>query len=188
MMNLWEKIKTYRESEIAPAILLGVLGTLALLALFFLCVHEPLQGAAGKYQQAAVRDAGEIARIGNFQNAHMQRQEFMAELAQRQTRAFKALPEDLDQSGFIAGLERLAQASRMQLVFIRPQKAVSSGERLCLPVLVRLQGDYFALLKFLRGLQGGERLVLVKSMALQVKQVGALEADLELHIFAVPAK
>ena len=52
---------------------------------------------------------------------------------------------------------------------------------------IRIVGRYFGLLKFLQGLQDGERLAVVKNLSI-VSKGDTLESDMLIYIYAVPAK
>ena len=166
---------------------LGAAATLCLLLLFFLAVHLPLERAAQEYRSEAAEAAGEIVTIGNFQNAHLDRKAYLAELNKRQERAWKALPEDLEQGKFIVYVERLAQQSHIQLQQVSPQKKAAAADKRSLSLHLRLQGGYFSLLRFMRGLQDGERLVAVNNMAVRVEGQ-ELVTDLVVNIYAVSDK
>jgi Tfp pilus assembly protein PilO len=84
-------------------------------------------------------------------------------------------------------LERLALHNQMELHMVRPQKNISAEDNQCLPIKIRITGRYFGLLKFLQGLQDGERLAVVKNLSI-VSKGDTLESDMLIHIYAVPAK
>ncbi|BAL83737.1 hypothetical protein SELR_20290 [Selenomonas ruminantium subsp. lactilytica TAM6421] len=188
MEKLLARLKKYRHGREGGTLLwLLVLGTTGLLSLFFLLVHMPLKQAAQEYRNEASAAAGEVVVIGNFQNAHLNRKEYQAELDKRQQRAMLAIPDKMDMSRFIVEIERLAQQSRLQLQLIRPQKGNDDMDIACLSLRLCLQGGYFSLLKFMQGLQNGERLVQVHNVTVRTEGQD-LVTDLVVNIYAVSDK
>lgn len=188
MRKLLAKWKTYHNCHKKTAVLwLGFGGTIALLAIFLLLVHLPLERAAQEYRSEATEAAAEIVTVGNFQNAHLDRKAYLAELNKRQERARRAVPDSLEQGKFIVYVERLAQQSRIQLQQVSPQSKREAGEKDGLSLHLRLQGGYFSLLRFMRGMQEGERLVVVNNLAVHAEGQ-QLVTDLAVNIFAVSDK
>lgn len=180
------KFKTVR-CDAYHIIALGGAGTLLLSLAFYFFLHQPLSIAVEDYKAQAAKNAREVTVIANFQNAHLNFKEYQAEIAQREKRVFGYLPADMGQAEFILAIERLALRHKMQLETISPQKLVAGKDALCLPIKVGLTGSYFGLLKFLRGLQDGERLVSIRNMSVKVKETG-LAVEMLLYIYAVPVK
>ncbi|MCR5757666.1 MAG: type 4a pilus biogenesis protein PilO [Selenomonas sp.] len=174
-------------SDICPVLGMGSLGVLLGGILFYFFLHMPLMAAAEDCRQQAAEAGRQVTQIVNFQNAHRDLPAYQAEIAQREKRAWGHLPATLEQGEFILAIERLAGQSRMQLELVSPQKELAMPDTLCLPIKIGLTGDYFGLLRFLRGLQDGERLVVVKDMSVAVKGAG-LTVDMLLNIYAVPEK
>ena len=77
--------------------------------------------------------------------------------------------------------------SKMELQMVTPQKSELQGDVFCLPLNLKLTGSYFCLLKFLQGLQEGERLAVVKNMSIEAKE-NMLSVTMLLDIYAVPVK
>ena len=186
MEKLLRKIKQYGNDGHCLLILAGG-GTLLGAVLFYFALHRPLAAAADECSRQALADRKAYTQVINFQNAHLDMKEYQADLGRRQKRVHQYLPDDMAQGEFVLYLERLAVRTHLQLETVSPQKCVQTAENLCLPVKLKLTGDYFALLKFLQGLENGERMVLVKNISIAVKE-RALEADMLINIFAVSAK
>ncbi len=155
--------------------------------LFYFILHKPLTAAAEDYARQAAAHTQEITAVTNFQNAHLQMKEYRAELKKREQRVWQYLPEHMGQGEFMLYLERLALHNQMELQMVNPQKNISAEDNQCLPIKIRIVGRYFGLLKFLQGLQDGERLAVVKKMSI-VSKGDTLECDMLIHIYAVPAK
>ena len=105
------------------------------------------------------------------------------QLLQRQQQADKALPDNLEQGEFIARLQHMALAHKLTLKKLLPGEVQSETGLLMLPVQVEMQGDYFAMLSFLRALQHEERFMQFKQLALNTQE-GGLVGKFTLVIFA----
>ena len=186
MDKFLRKIQTYSKED-AYRIVASLAGTLLGGLLFYFALHRPLAAAAEEYARQAAETTQKITAVTNFQNAHLNMKEYRGELKKREQRVRQYLPESMEQGGFILYLKRLALQSKMELQMVRPQKNEPFGEALCLPIKLKLTGTYFCLLKFLQGLQEGERLAVVKNMSI-ISKGDVLEADMLVNIYAVPAK
>lgn len=186
LKKLLRKIKQYIDDGHCCLLLAGG-GTLLAAVLFYFALHRPLAAAADECIHQAAADREAYTQVVNFQNAHLDMKEYQRDLGQRQKCVHQYLPDDMEQGSFILSLERLAVRSHLQLENVSPQKCVQTEDNCCLPVKLKVTGDYFALLKFLQGLENGERMVLVKNMSIAVKE-RTLEADMLLNIFAVSVK
>ena len=180
------KFKAASQNNLQMMIMV-VAGTLLGGLLFYFILHRPLAAAAGDYARQAAGHAQEITDVTNFQNAHLHMKEYRAELNKREQRVWQYLPEHMGQGEFMLYLERLALHNQMELQMVSPQKNISAGDSQCLPIQVRIVGRYFGLLRFLQGLQDGERLAVVKNLSI-VSKGDTLESDMLIHIYAVPAK
>lgn len=183
ILSKWKNSKAGAERYGA----LALAGTVTLWLLFYFVLHRPLVDAAAEYRQQAGQAAAEVTSLVNFRNEHLQLQEYAQELGRRELRARHALPEDMAQGEFLVALERLAIRSQLRILSVSPGKVISQGESICLPLRLEVVGDYFSLLKFLQGLQQGERLVIVKNIAVKSDKdkKSPLAAELGINIFAV---
>lgn len=165
----------------------GAAGCGFLYLLFVVTVHIPLQRAADGYRREAEQARSEINDVVNFHNAHLDQKSFRKEMDERKERVFRALPETMGQASFLLELERLARQSQLQLKQIKPGALVQHEGWQSLTIHIRVQGSYFALLKFMRELQAGERLASVRELGVKVEN-DQLSTDLALNIYAVPEK
>lgn len=180
------KFKTGSRNNV-QLMIMGLAVTLIGGLLFYFILHRPLNAAAEEYARQAAAHIQEITAVTNFQNAHLQMKEYRAELKKREQCVWQYLPEQMGQGEFMLYLERLALHNHMELQMISPQKNISAGDDQCLPIKIRIVGRYFGLLKFLQGLQDGERLAVVKNLSIVSKE-DTLESEMLIHIYAVPAK
>ena len=186
MKKLLLKFKQYGNDRHC-LLLLVCAGTLLGAVLFYVALHRPLVAATDEWNRQADADKKAYTQVTNFQNTHLDMKEYRLDLSRRQKRVHQYLPDDMAQGDFLLSLERLAVQNHLQLENVSPQKSIQMEENCCLPVKIKLTGGYFALLKFLQGLENGERMVLVKNMSIAVKE-RALEVDMLINIFAVSAK
>ena len=184
--NMLMKFKTVSQNNL-QLLVMGLAVTLLGGLLFYFILHKPLTAAAEDYARQAAAHTQEITAVTNFQNAHLQMKEYRAELKKREQRVWQYLPEHMGQGEFMLYLERLALHNQMELQMVSPQKNISAEDNQCLPIKIRVAGRYFGLLKFLQGLQDGERLAVVKNLSI-VSKGDTLESDMLIHIYAVPAK
>lgn len=188
MKRIMAQIKAYDLEHNGQVIVAALLAASVLsMLVFWAGVHLPLQEAVQDYRSEADKSAQEIIRIGNFQNAHLDYKEFAAGLAEREKRASLALPDELDQAGTITAIERMALQEHMQLRSIKPEKIMKEERTECLPIRIELTGGYFALLRFMKDLQDGDRLAMVHDVSIKVESA-QLDAELVINVFAVPAK
>ena len=184
--NMLMKFKTVSQNNL-QLLVMGLAVTLLGGLLFYFILHKTLTAAAEDYTQQAAAHTQEITAVTNFQNAHLQMKEYRAELKKREQRVGQYLPEHMGQGEFMLYLERLALHNQMELQMVNPQKNIVAEDNQYLPIKIRIVGRYFGLLKFLQGLQDGERLAVVKKMSI-VSKGDTLESDMLIHIYAVPAK
>lgn len=167
-------------------VLLLVLLILAFAAAFFRWGYLPQTEEIARLEAQTVQDKEELVRIQNFLNENMNAPENMKEMERRATAAKRRLPEEMEQSAFIALLEREAQHEKMALSSVVPGKATVEGEALRLPIEVEVDGDYFRLLAFLQALEASERFIRVENTEIKSDE-GKLHVKLCLSIFASKA-
>lgn len=162
---------------------------LVLTILWWLLFHTPLSAATERWQAEGMKTQAQLIDVQNYKNANATPGVRQKEQEQRHAFLAKALPENLEQSAFLSGLERLARADHLVLLGVKPGEALKrSDELLELPVSVTVQGDYFTVLEFLKGLEAQKadgRFVLVRGLSMKAGKTGEpLTATLSLSVFA----
>ena len=157
--------------------------TVLLGAAFFRWGYLPQEEEIARIEAQVAQDKEELVRIQNFMNANMGVSDRTKEMKSRLTTAKRRLPEEMDQGGFIALLEREAQHERIVLSAVAPGKAAAEGEALRLPIDVEMEGDYFRFLAFLQALEASERFIRVESTEIRSDE-GKLHIKLCLSIFS----
>ena len=184
MTELWrQRLKDLNLTAGKMAAVAAAMSLLSALA-FYYFIHVPLLAAAQDIHGQAQDMARQITRIGNFCNAHINDKDYLQELKKRQSLADKALPAEMQQGQFWAETERLAERCGIRLLGLTPERNEDGKGCSSMTVKVHISGRYFSLLAFLQGLRDGERLVTVKNMALQEKNV-TIDGTLWLNIYAV---
>ena len=123
--------------------------------------------------------------VQNFQNAHLDEQEYKKELTERLERAEKALPPHLGQGEFLGRIQQAALGTGLNLEQASPQERQQVEECVALPVQLRVAGDYFQLLDFLQRLRGDERFYQLRQLKVKAAgESGKLEAEILLVMFA----
>ena len=116
-------------------------------------------------------------------NMHADEKERSAALSERSAALEKRLPKSMGQGAFLALLEREALHEKLTLAAVVPGPLEEEGGTSRLPLDVELDGDYFHLLAFLKGLERSERFVRVESTEIHSDD-GRLHVKLKLSIFA----
>ena len=157
-----------------------------ILGAFYFFVHLPLQDKCRANEAQASQLREERIAVQNFQNAHLNQEEYRQELAERLERADKALPSHLGQGEFLSRLQADALGTGLQLEEALPRERQAVEENcVALPVQFKVAGDYFQLLEFLQRLRGEERFYQLRQMKVKVKGKGSvLEAEMLIVMFA----
>ena len=157
-----------------------------ILGAFYFFVHLPLQDKCRANEAQASQLREERIAVQNFQNAHLNQEEYRQELAERLERADKALPSHLGQGEFLSRLQADALGTGLQLEEALPRERQAVEEHcVALPVQFKVAGDYFQLLDFLQRLRGEDRFYQVRQMKVKVKGKGSvLEAEMLIVMFA----
>lgn len=157
-----------------------------ILGAFYFFVHLPLQDKCRANEAQASQLREERIAVQNFQNAHLNQEEYRQELAERLERADKALPSHLGQGEFLSRLQADALGTGLQLEEALPkERQAVEGHCVALPVQFKVAGDYFQLLDFLQRLRGEERFYQLRQMKVKVKGKGSvLEAEMLIVMFA----
>lgn len=159
-------------------------GGMLLLAFYFF-VHLPLQELCEEKSNQSIKFHEETVELQNFQNAHLDEQEYKKGLMERLERAEKALPPHLGQGEFLGRIQRTALGTGLKLEQAIPQERQQVEECVALPVQLKVTGDYFQLLGFLQQLRVDERFYQLQQMKVKAaREAGMLEADILLVMFA----
>ncbi|MBR2216316.1 MAG: hypothetical protein IJ849_11270 [Selenomonadaceae bacterium] len=154
-----------------------------LATLFWVGVHEPLMAEieATDAQQKNIAQA-EID-LENFLNRHPDRDAYTAELKARESYLAGLLPEEMNESDFIAFLERKALRHGVLILGVTPGEGYVVAGCRAHPIDLTLETDYFSLLAFLREVEG-DRFLRWEGGTIESDE-GKLTCRLKLTIFAL---
>ena len=157
-----------------------------LLCAFYFFVHLPLQEKCRENEGQALQLREERIAVQNFQNAHLNQEEYQQELTERLKRANKALPPAMRQGDFLSRLQAEALGTGLELEEALPRERQTVEERcVALPVQFKVAGNYFQLLDFLQRLRGEERFYQLRQLKVKAKGKGdKLEAEMLIVMFA----
>lgn len=122
------------------------------------------------------------SELQDLQAEHGNLEAYQLEIANRKAMSARLLPEHMDTAELLNYLKQSADISGMKLVELVPGEAEQEKDMAVLPLRLKLSGDYFALLVYLRRLQTGSRFVQIESMELAQKD--CLECQLGIRVFA----
>ncbi len=147
----------------------------------------------------------QIEEINNYVAVHGDLKSYQDKLKLNLQSLQEKVPEsrngEMTDDSFLAQLNQMAAASRVQIIKLVPQKSdnakrektdetVARGSETCLEetISMSVQGDYFAVLGFLRQLHVSSRLVAVKQGKIyQLNELNSsIVCDLTLQIYTYP--
>ncbi|MCI7613257.1 MAG: type 4a pilus biogenesis protein PilO [Selenomonadaceae bacterium] len=143
-------------------------------------------GAAGKLaeQENNLQQLrAEYAALENLQREHPDVERYQLEVEREAGHVAKLLPDEMQAAAFWHDLKAAADRNGMVLQELVPEEAEAEKGLAVLPIKANLSGDYFALVRFLRSLQNGSRLVQVAGMDVASKG-DLLACRLRLKIFS----
>ncbi len=147
----------------------------------------------------------QIEEINNYVAVHGDLKSYQDKLKLNLQSLQEKVPEsrngEMADDSFLAQLNQMAAISRVQIIKLVPQKSdnakrektdetVARGSETCLEetISISVQGDYFAVLGFLRQLHVSSRLVAVKQGKIyQLSDINqSIVCDLTLQIYSYP--
>lgn len=125
----------------------------------------------------------EQAALERLQAEHPDVEKYQLEVEKELKHVASLLPDDMQTAIFLQELKSATDRTGMTLCELAPEEAAEEKGLLAMPVRVNLQGDYFALVRFLRAMQNGSRLVQIVAMDVSSKG-DLLDCRLRLKIFS----
>lgn len=172
-----------RKNYIYPLI---AVGSLVLLG-FNMVVLYPYVAAVVATDQAAVDQlAGQVKSMQEFQASQPDGEKYSRELTKTYERVQQQLPADQAMGAFFQEIEEYAALSQLDIMGIKPtapsqtgREGSGSGE---LQIDLKLRGEYFSLLKFMKSLQQAHRFNRLNRFSLKYSPQG-LECQINVSIF-----
>ena len=125
----------------------------------------------------------EQAALERLQAEHPDVEKYQLEVEMELKHVGELLPDDMQTAIFLQELKAAADRTGMRLCELVPEETEEEKGLLAMPVSVNLQGDYFSLVRFLRALQNGSRLVQIVAMDVSSKG-DILDCRLRFKIFS----
>ena len=125
----------------------------------------------------------EYAALERLQEEHPDVEKYQLEVEMEKKRVAALLPDEMQTGVFLQELKAASDRTGMVLCELAPEEAAEENGLLAMPVRVTLQGDYFSLVRFLRVVQNGSRLMQVVAMDVASKG-DFLDCRLQFKIFS----
>ncbi len=164
----------------------GFAAASCLLLVFWAVMLWQGAGALGELQEQEVqlhRLQEEQAALERLQAEHPDVEQYQLEVEKELKHVGALLPDDMETAVFLQELKAAADRTGMVLCELAPEEPAEENGLLAMPVRVNLQGDYFSLVRFLRAVQNGSRLMQVAAMDVASKG-DFLDCRLRLKIFS----
>ena len=143
-------------------------------------------GALGELEEQELhlhRLQEEQAARERLQAEHPDVEKYQMEVEKELKHVGALLPDDMETAVFLQEMKAAADRTGMVLCELAPEEAAEENGLLAMPVRVTLQGDYFSLVRFLRVVQNGSRLMQVAAMDVASKG-DFLDCRLRFKIFS----
>ena len=137
-------------------------------------------------QQQAGQNQQEILQIENFMNAHLQEEDYAAELKKREQVVQEQLPESMEQGRFLSLLQQEALRHGVVLAEVRPGSARSTERFAELAVETEICGSYFQVLDFLEAMEQSGRFLRIENTKVKSEN-GLLHCRILFKIYAMKA-
>lgn len=144
--------------------------------------HQQLE-AYQEQRQAIEKATTRVAALNQLQMDHTNLEVYQMEVAKQRQMAEKLLPRNIQMAELLAYVQQTARNSGLELQELMPMDSKPLGKLQIQPVKVKLQGDYFHLLDFLRQLDKGAPLVHIGNMELKQQPEG-LSSKFTLNFYA----
>ena len=142
--------------------------------------------------------------ILNYKNKYGDLDEYMQRIEERFRLSNKTLPKKINQGEFVDFLQKKALENQIKIISLTPSsiqpvyeqsksdsdsenaEANSKANLIKLPINLKIEGDYFALIKFLESIESSERLMNIEEVSITSKGDGDwLACNLNIIIFAL---
>ena len=144
--------------------------------------HQQME-AYQEQRQAIEKATTRVAALNQLQMDHTNLEVYQMEVAKQRQMAEKLLPRNIQMAELLAYVQQTARNSGLELQELMPMDSKPLGKLQIQHVKVRLQGDYFPLLEFLRQLDKGAPLVKIGNMELKQQPEG-LSSKFTLNFYA----
>ena len=161
-----------------------LLGVIFLSVTIYTFVYVPRQQKLLDLAATVKEKETSVISIENFMNKHPDLPSYEQELQKKADFLSQLLPNNMELSSFLSEVEKLAAASQVTLLQIKPNKLISKGTYQEIPILLEFQGNYFQILHFLRQIEAAQRFNAGSHLSIQ-RQDDILVCKLVLSIYSL---
>ena len=142
----------------------------------------------GEYRESQLARLQEsharLEQLKSLQEQHPDLEAYEMEMESQRKQVDELLPDRLEAAALLPKLQQAALRSGLELRELLPgEEAQEQGAR-ALPMQIRVAGDYFGLLAFVKSLEGAAPFCRIKAMEMEQKG-NALEAMLQVNIYSL---
>ncbi len=119
-----------------------------------------------------------------FQEQHPDLEAYQMEIENQRKHVDQLLPDRIEASALMPRLQQYALKSGLELRELLPGEAVNMQGTRALPLQIRLAGNYFGLLDFIKSLEKGSPYCQITAMELEQKD-NLLTAMLQVHVYSL---
>lgn len=166
--------------KIFIASLICVLGLLIFASFQALELGQYCQEQQNRLQAARARF--QVLQI--LQEQHPDLEAYQIEIENQRKHVDQLLPDRIEASALMPRLQQYALKSGVELRELLPGEASKEQGTRALPLQIRLAGDYFGLLDFIKSVEKGTPYCQITSMELEQKD-NILTAMLQVHVYSL---
>ncbi|WP_027407563.1 type 4a pilus biogenesis protein PilO [Anaerovibrio sp. RM50] len=124
----------------------------------------------------------QVEDINSFQNANGDIEVYFARLTKEYQRIDRLLPDNESISGFIDIIQRQSEEKGLELISMKPGKAIRGDKCTEQPIELGLRGGYFQIMDFFKTMQQDSRYTKTNSLSIKYSPQG-LECHINVSIF-----
>lgn len=135
-------------------------------------------------QERLQEQGSRLSRLKELQEQHPDLERYQMEIEAQRKRTDQLLPDAMNMAGLLPQLQKNILKSGLELRELLPGEIARENGVSAQPLQVKVEGDYFGLLEFIRAMENGAPLCQVSAMELQQKG-NVLSAKLQLNVFSL---
>ena len=127
---------------------------------------------------------GRLSRLKALQEQHPDLEMYQMEIEAQRKRTDQLLPDAMNMAGLLPQLQKNILRSGLEMKELLPGEIVKENGVSAQPLQVKVEGNYFGMLEFIRTMENGAPLCQVSAMDLQQKG-NVLSAKLQFKVFSL---
>lgn len=169
-------------------IALTIVGLVAAIYLFYTFIFVPQSAQIEQLSTQCQQEQQKVSLIEAFQKAHPDMDQFLKQLDQEKIMADTKLPDDTDMRGFLVQGETAAKEANLPLLSVKYEKVVNQKGYREIPVNMKITGDYFKTLNFIKNMEQSPRFNSIKKIVMKMdKSSMTTEVSSSIFIYGIPA-